>query len=154
MKNKSAIFGLIIIALVCVLTTGCLFYNLVDSEEFKNHFGAVGYTVSNTETPKYDTAKTYLVAEKSDVPFKIEYYEFSSDVEAQKVYKKYKEDIPNYITTDSKNTESTSNVLSKIVAVSTDEYIVISRVKNTLIFIAGTNDYATEIDKLLTDIKY
>lgn len=152
MKNKSVLFGILIIVLVS-FATGCVFYNLIDSEEFKNHFGALGYTVSNTEEAKYE-ADTYLVASKDDVPFKIEYYEFKDDTEAQKVYKKYKDSIVDYITTDSKNEETKGAVFTKTTAVSENEYIVISRVKNTLIFIAGTNDYAKEIDDLLEDIKY
>ncbi len=152
MKNKSVILGLLIIILVS-FATGCVFYNVVDAEDFQSHFAALGYSVSNDEEGKY-SADTYLVATKDDVPFKIEYYEFADETEAQKVYKKYCDNIVEYITTDSKNKETTGAVFSKTIAVSTDEYIVISRVKNTLIFIAGTNEYSGEIDKLLEDIEY
>ena len=79
---------------------------------------------------------------------------FSEEVEAKKVYEKYKDSIVEYITTDSNNEETTGAVFSKTVAVSENEYIVISRVKNTLIFVAGTKDYTNEIDTLLEDIKY
>lgn len=153
MKNKSVLLGVLIIVVV-IFATGCGFYNLVDSVEFEQHFGALGYTISDTEEPKYDTADIYLVASKDDVPFKIEYYEFSEEVEAKKVYEKYKDSIVEYITTDSNNEETTGAVFSKTVAVSENEYIVISRVKNTLIFVAGTKDYTNEIDTLLEDIKY
>lgn len=152
MKNKSVILGILIIVVVS-LATGCMFYNLVDSEEFNNHFGALGYTVIDDEEALY-TSKTYLVASKEDMPFKIEYYEFEKEVDAQKIYKKYKDSIADYITTDSQNQETTGAVFSKFVANSTDEYIVVSRVKNTLIFIAGTQEFKTEIDTLLEDIKY
>lgn len=153
MKNKSVLLGILIIVVVIFLT-GCGFYNLVDSEEFNNHFGALGYTISNKEEPKYDNEATYLVATKSDVPYKIEYYEFENEVEAKKVYVKYSDSIADYITSDSKNKETTGAVFAKLVAVSEKEYIIISRVKNTIIFIAGTNDYANEIDTLLEEIKY
>ena len=153
MNKKSVILGIIILFVV-ILTTGCVFYNVVDSEEFKNHFTALGYTISDTETPKYDTGKTYLVASKDDVPYKIEYYEFDSEVEAKKVYEKYKKSIVEYITSDSKNHETTGAVFSKTTADSEKEYIVMSRVKSTLIFIAGTQDYKTEIDNVLDEIRY
>ncbi len=152
-NNKSVILGIIIIIVVCIITVGCGFYNLLKPKDFKEQFGALGYTISDKETPKYET-DTYLVATKDDVPFKIEYYEFKDESEAKKIYKKYKDSIADYITSDSKNQESTSAVISKIVAVSDNEYIVISRVKNTLIFIAGTKDYKSEIDKLLENVKY
>lgn len=152
MKNKSVILGIIIIVVVSLLT-GCGFYNLLEADEFKEHFGALGYTTSDKEEALYDS-DTYIVASKSDVPFKIEYYEFASEVEAKKVYEKYKDNIVDYITTDSNNHETTGAVFSKTVAVSENEYIVISRVKNTLIFIATTKDYQEEIDNILEDIKY
>ena len=151
-KNKSVLIGILIIVVVS-LATGCLFYNVVDTKEFKDHFGALGYTVNDGEENKFES-KSYLVASKDDVPYKIEYYEFEEEVDAKKAYQDYKENIANYITTDSKNQETKGAVLTKCVAVSTDEYIIISRVKNTLIFIAGTNDYKDEIDTLLEDIKY
>ncbi len=152
MKNKSVMLGILIMVVV-VLATGCGFYNLLESSEFKDHFGALGYTVVDSEEGKYESQE-YLVASKDDVPFKIEYYEFDEEIEAKKVYTKYYDSISEYITSDSKNKETTGAVFSKTVAVSENEYIVISRVKNTLIFISGTNDYSKEIDKLLEDIEY
>ena len=152
-NNKSVILGIIIIIIVCIITVGCGFYNALKAKDFKEHFGALGYTISNKVTPKYDS-DTYLVASKDDVPFSIEYYEFKDESEAKKIYKKYKDSISDYITSDSNNKETTGAVISKIVAVSDNEYIVISRVKNTLIFIAGTKDYKSEIDNLLEEIKY
>ncbi len=152
MKNKSILVGLIIIVGVVCLT-GCGFYNLLDTEEFKDHFKDLGYTISDSEKGKYES-DTYLVANKEDVPYKIEYYEFKDEVEAKKAYKNYKNSISEYITSDSKNNETTGAVFSKTIAVSDNEYIVISRVKNTLIFIVGTNEYSKDIDSILKDIKY
>lgn len=152
MKNKSVLLGIIIVVVVA-FATGCGFYNLVEAQEFKDHFGALGYTISENEKPKYET-DTYIVASKTDVPYKIEYYEFAEEIEAKKIYVKYKDSIADYITSDSQNQETTGAFFAKTVAVSDNEYIIISRVKNTLIFIAGTKDYTNEIDQLLEDIKY
>ncbi len=153
MKNKSIIIGIVIIVIVCIITTGCVFYNVVDKEEFNKHFTALGYSISDTEEAKYE-ADTYLVATKEDVPYKVEYYEFENEVEAKKVYEKYKDSIVDYITANTENQETKGAVFAKIVAESTDDYIVISRVKNTLIFIDGTHDYKDSIDDILKDIKY
>lgn len=153
MNKKSIILGIIIILVTCFLTTGCIFYNLLSSTDFKDHFSAIGYEVSDTETTTFEY-DNHLVAKKDDVPFKIEYYNFVDDIAAQKAYKVMKEDLPNLITTNSKDQETTGNIMAKYVCVSDNEYIVISRVKNTIIFINGTNDYSSEIDNILTDIKY
>ena len=153
MKNKSVILGISIVLVVVIFLTGCGFYNLVDATEFKQHFGALGYTTSDSEEPKFEN-DVYLVASKEDVPFKIEYYEFDEELDAKKVYKKYTDSIVEYITTSSENNETTGAVFSKMIAKSEKEYIVISRVKNTLIFVNGTNDFQNEIDTLLEDIKY
>jgi hypothetical protein len=152
MKNKSVLLGILIIVIV-IFVAGCGFYNLLLKDDFQKHFEDLGYTISDKEMPPYET-KSYLVATKEEVPYKIEYYEFDNEINAKKVYEKYKKNIANYITTDSTNKETTGAVFAKTVAVSTDEYIIISRVKNTLIFIAGTNEYSKDIDKILEDIKY
>ncbi len=152
MNRKSVALGIIII-LIVILATGCGFYNLLKPEDFKKEFSDAGFTISENEESEYES-DSYLVARKSEVPYEILYYSFKNEVEAKKVYEKYKKNIVKYITTDSQNKETTGAVFSKTVAVSTDEYIVISRVKNTVIFIAGTNEYSKEIDKLLEDVKY
>jgi hypothetical protein len=153
MNKKSILLGVILLVAV-FLTTGCIFYNVLDKDDFKDHFTALGYTVTDTEVPKYDTGKTYLVATKEDVPYKVEYYEFDTEVNAKKVYEKYKKAIVEYITSDSKDQEVKGAVFSKTTSNSEKEYIVISRVKNTLIFIASTQDYKTEINNFLDEIKY
>ncbi len=153
MNKKSILLGVILLVAV-FLTTGCIFYNVLNKDDFKDHFTALGYTVTDTEVPKYDTGKTYLVATKEDVPYKVEYYEFDTEVNAKKVYEKYKKAIVEYITSDSKDQEVKGAVFSKTTSNSEKEYIVISRVKNTLIFIASTQDYKTEINNFLDEIKY
>ena len=152
MKNKSVLFGILIIVIVSI-STGCVFYNLLDTQEFKEHFGALGYSTTEDVESLYES-KNYVVATKEDVPYKIEFYEFEDEVEAKKIYKKYKDNISDYITSDSKNKETTGAVFAKTIAKSENEYIVISRVKNSLIFIVTTNDYQKEVDSLLEDIKY
>jgi len=152
MKNKSVILGIFIILTVSILT-GCGFYNYLDEDEFEDHFGALGYTILDEEEGLFD-ADSYLVATKEDVPFKIEYYEFDEEVEAKKAYEKYKDDIVKYITKSTKNKEVYGNFYKKTVAESEADYIVISRVKNSLIFIDAENAYKAEIDKLLEDIEY
>ena len=154
MKAKKSIILGIVIFLIVILLGGCSwFYNLLKTEDFKNHFTALGYTITDTETSEYES-KSYLVASKEDLPYKIEYYEFDDEVAAKKVYEKYKKNIANYITSTSQNEERTGAVFTKIKAVSEKEYIIISRVKNTLIFISATKDYTNEIDKVLEEIKY
>lgn len=153
MNKKSILLGLILV-LITIITTGCVFYNLLRTDDFKEHFTELGYTISDTEKPKYDTGKTYLVATKEGVSYKIEYYEFEDEIEAKKIYEKYKKSIVNYITSNSKNHEVTGAVFSKTTVNSDKEYLVISRVKNTLIFVAGTQDAKDEINKIVEDIRY
>ncbi len=152
MNRKSVALGIIII-LIVILATGCGFYNLLKPEDFKKEFSDAGFTISENEESEYES-DSYLVARKSEVPYEILYYSFKNEVEAKKVYEKYKKNIVKYITTDSQNKETTGAVFSKVVAISDKEYIIISRVKETLIFVAGTNEYAKQIDTLLEDIKY
>lgn len=152
MNKKSVLLGVLIVVVTC-LTTGCIFYNYVDPTEFKEQFSARGYTVEKIDKADYE-AEYISKATKEDVPYEIIYYEFATDADAKKAYKSYKDSLPNLITSDSKDTETTGNVISKYICKSDNEYIVISRVKNSLIFINTTLDYQSEIDEILEDIEY
>ena len=154
MKNKSVLLG-IILFVIGVLLTGCM-YSSLSAKDFKEHFGALGYTVSDTETPEFDTGTSYQVASKEDVPYKFEYYEFDEEVEAKKVYEKYKEDnsIRKYITSESKNNETYGALFARTVVESEKEYIVISRVRKTIIFVATTKEYTNEVNAVLDEIGY
>ncbi len=153
MKEKlSILIGILIIVGVCLFTAGCGFKS-IDTEEFKNHFSALGFTISENEEAPYES-KTYVVASKEDLPFKIEYYEFEKDTDAKKVFKNYNDNITKYITSDSKNSKTQGTQMQKNVSVSDNEYLVFSRVKKTLIIIIGTKEYSEEIDKYVEEIGY
>ena len=137
MKKNSIIVGLIGIVLICIITTGCIFYNVLDSKEFKSHFEDLGYSISSEEDTEYNSTSHYI-AKKDDVSYSIEYFEFKDEIEAKKAYQSFKNNLVNYITSTSNNKITTGAVFTKLVAVSEKEYIVISRVKNTLIFNNGT----------------
>lgn len=152
MNKKSVIFGILIILVTC-LTTGCLFYNYLEPADFKDQFSARGYTVNKVDKADYE-AKYISKATKEDVPFEVIYYQFDNEADAKKAYKNYKTNLSNVITSDSKDTESNGAVLSKYVCKSEKEYIIISRVKDSLIYINGTVDYQNDIDEILEDIQY
>ena len=155
-QNRSIMLGIIIIIIVIIASTGCAFYKSLNADDFKNQFAAIGYTIDKDQEAEYSDYKitSYQEASKEDMPFKVIYYEFENEIEAQKVYQKYKTNLANYLTTSSKNTETTGAVFTKMVATSEGEYIVISRIKNTLIFVPGLKDYKSTIDEMLVNIGY
>lgn len=152
MNKKSVILGVIIVLVTC-LTTGCIFYNYLEPKDFKEQFSARGYTVEKIEEADYE-ADYISRATKEDVPYEVLYYQFDTETDAKKAYKDYKKNLSNVITSDSKDVESKSSVLSKYVCKSDKEYIIISRVKNSLIYISSTVEYENEINEILEDIKY
>lgn len=152
MNKKSILLGIVIIVVTC-LTTGCIFYNYLEPTDFKEQFSARGYTVEKIEKADYE-AKYISKATKEDVPYEVLYYQFGSEADAKKAYKSYKENLSNIITSDSSDVESKSSVLAKYECKSEKEYIIISRVKDTLIYVSTTVDYEKEIDDILEDIKY
>ena len=152
MNKKSILLGLIIIVVTC-LTTGCLFYNYLEPNDFKEQFSARGYTVEKIDKADYE-ADYISKATKEDVPYEVLYYQFESESDAKKAYKSYKENLSNIITSDSSDVESKSSVLSKYECKSDNEYIIISRVKDTLIYVSTTVEYEKELDDILEDIRY
>lgn len=152
MNKKSVLLGVLLIVVTC-LTTGCLFYNYLEPTDFKEQFSARGYTVEQIESADYE-ADYISKATKEDVPFEVIYYQFGNESDAKSAYKGYKENLKNVITSDSNDKESKSAVLSKYECKTDNEYIIISRVKDTLIYISSTVDYQDQIDEILKDIKY
>ncbi len=153
MKNKSIIVGLVGVLLICLITTGCLFRKPLDKDEFKSHFEDLKYSVIEGDNARYE-AEAYYIARKEDVAFEVEYYNFKNETEAKKAYQDYKSNITDFITAKAENNETTGSTFSKIVTESENEYIVVSRVKNTIIFILGTPENSEDIDTILKDIKY
>ena len=159
MKNKKVILGIVLVGVILsvigILLIGSM-YSSLSAKDFKEHFGALGYTVSDKETPEFDTGTSYQVATKEDVPYKFVYYEFDDEVEAKIVYEKYKEanNIRKYITSESKNNETYGALFAKTVVKSENEYIVISRVRKTVVFVATTKEYTNEVDAILEEIGY
>ena len=156
-ERVGIILGVFIIVIVIIATTaGCGFYNVLNADDFQKEWGAIGYTVTSDVESEYKDYKItkYMEASKDDVPFTISFYELDDEKEAQKLYKTYKDNLANYLTTSSKNKETTGAVFAKTVAVSDNEYIVISRVKNTIIFIPGLKDFKTTINDMLDHVQY
>ena len=151
-SKKSIIIGILIILIVS-FATGCGFKSALSTDEFKEHMGALGYTINDTKEGGYES-KSYVVASKSDLPYEIEYYEFEEEIDAKKTFKKCEDNLATYLTSSSENLKTTSALFSRFTAKSEKEYIVFVRVKNTVIFIAGTNEYQEEIDSLLEEINY
>lgn len=152
MNKKSVLLGIVIIFVTC-LTTGCIFYNYLEPSDFKDQFSARGYTVEKTE--QENTKATYISkATKEDVPYEVYYYQYKSESDAKEAYKEFKKNLSNIITSDSKDTESKSSVLSKYICKSDNEYIVISRVKDTLIYVSTTVEYEKSVNEILEDLEY
>lgn len=152
MNKKSVILGLIIVLVTC-LTTGCIFYNYLEPDDFKDQFGARGYTVEKT-TVDGSKAEYISKATKEDVPYEIYYYKYKSEKDAKSAYKEFKNNLTNIITSDSNDQEAKSSVLAKYICKSDNEYIVISRVKDTLIYVSTTVEYEKSINEILEDLDY
>ena len=154
MNKKSMFIGFLGVILICLITTGCLFYNLLNAKEFKKYFEKLGYTISVNNESKYESSKTSYIAKKSGINYKMEYYEFNNEVDAKKAYQTFKKNVSDYITDEAKINETTGAVFSKLIVESNNEYIIYSRVKNTIIWITGTPNDKNDITNVLKDIRY
>ena len=156
MKNKKLIFiliGIVLVGVAAIFLMFKLFDNSMTPEEFKNHLAALGYEVTEQTSP-VDNTLTYMVATKSDVTYNVEYFDFKNEVEAKKYYKSLKKNLINYITSTTQDSETNGNIFSKQISISETDYVVISRIKKTLIFIDGTSDFQSDIESLLKKLKY
>lgn len=139
--------------IICFIATGCIIKKPITGEAFKKQFAALGYEVIEDQDANYRSNK-FMKATKEDVPFEVLFYEFDSEIDSKKTYEKYKSNIINYVTSNTTNTETTSAVFSKMVVESQKEYIIISRIKNTLVFVNSSIDFKDEVLSVIKNIHY
>lgn len=145
MQNKSILLGIFIFIIVIIITTGCTNHKALSKTDFQKQFGALGYTVSEEEN--------HLSATKEDIPGKFEYYEYDDENSAIKEYNAFKKKNFEYLK-DENTKEEKGHDFSKDIIKSDDTYLIISRVKNTIITLKTSVDYENIVNKVLQDINY
>lgn len=146
-----------ILVSICALflLTGCGDKVALTSTEFNNKMTEKGYNVVNVkEQFEYDYITDALVAVSSDKKYQIEFYVLSTDDYAASFYGNNKTIFENSKT--SNNTETSVNLgnHSKYTLTTNGKFKVVSRIKNTVIYLNVDEVYKNEVKDVLKSLGY
>ena len=142
-------FKLFIFIFMTFLITGCGNKNILSIKDFSKSMEKLGYKVEDV-TDKVDDNNilSYYVASRKDYSYQIEYCGFDNTDSAIKYYR---EKLKKY--TNSKGNQL-NNKKNKETFYINGNYIIISRVKNVVMFTYAEKKYKDEINHTFGKLKY
>lgn len=146
MKYKGIITGIFLITIAIVLI-GFFSFKALNPKEFYSLFNSFGYLVENKIDKDY-SSNNHLIAMKDDLPFNVEYYSFDDEIDAKNTYEKIKKSIR------INKKETVSSLASKLIAESNNKYIVVSRIRNTIMYVLGDEEHKEQINSIFKNINY
>lgn len=148
----------ILTAILLILTlfiTGCTTKEPLDNSNFKAILEKRNFIVIDqtnkifTENPKIESS--YL-ATTADGRYSLEFYSFDGEISAQAFYAKKQVEFAS--TGSQAYTEINLGNYSKYTITYHDNYGVISRISNTIIYVNANKEYSDEIKNLLKELNY
>lgn len=166
-KTTKAVIIAVIAILIILLGIGGFFIgrtviNLtqdkepVIAQEFIVTMEGKGYVVENVKSQfaDYDYINKAYVAAKDDYSYQIEFYETTDEVSADSFYNNNKSIFESSKSNSAKETDVNLKNSSKYTLQSNEEYKVVSRIDNTVIYINVDKKYKSEVDEILKQIGY
>jgi len=154
MKKFKKVLALLVVLFLTVSLTGCG-KKAITGADFKSKMEAKGYTVTDftSSVGSAAGAKEALVANNKDTSLIVEFLTF----EDEKAVIDGVEDLYNSAK-DKEGTKSTTEVnlgnYNKRTVKVGEEYYVIERVDNTLLYIVSTKNTSKEADEIVKDLGY
>ena len=158
---KIVIIASIILAIVAIVAVCILFMSSKDkislkADEFKSTMEEKGYSLIDA-TEQFlgidEVQKVYL-AVNSDYKYQMEFYEISDVPTATNFYNNYKSVIEAAKGDISVETNVEMKNYAKYTLTSNEQYMVISRIDNTAIYIVVEEEYKEEVENVLKEIGY
>lgn len=155
---------LIVVAIIVVIAVigGALIFSLtkektsITASDFYSTMQQKGYVVQDAKSQfaDYDYVKQVYIATNSDYTYKLEFYELEDVSYAISFYKNNKSIFEN-----SKGNVSAQNSVegknhAKYTLSSNGQYMVVSRINNTVIFVRVEDTYRDTIKSILEELGY
>ena len=159
--KKPVIILLVIVAILAIIL-GVVFINLntektsITASNFKNLMQQKGYTVSdaNSQFSDYDYIQQVYIAADSNYNYQIEFYELSDDSYATRFYNNNKSIFESSKGNASAETSVDLKNYSKYTLSSNGNYMVISRIDNTVIYVDVDDNYKDNVKDILNELGY
>lgn len=157
--KKGVIIAIVIAVIIVALIAG-VFFALnkekipMTTESFKNTMEKKGFTVQSAKEQfaEYEYVKEATIASNGD--YQLEFYELSDVNNAVKFYNNNKSIFEQSKGTVSSNTSVNLKNSSKYTQSSSEKYMVVSRIENTVIYVDVEDSYKETVKTLLDEIGY
>ncbi len=153
MKKRNIILGIVCFLMIFALT-GCLSKTAITTSEFKTKAENLGYTTTDiiSQYASYGYIKEATVAQSEG--YQVEFYVLDDASNATSMFNTNKEDFESYMGNSS--SESTVNIgnYSSYTLTSSDYYMHLCRVDNTLLYVKVKDTYKDSVKTLIEDLGY
>lgn len=150
-------FKVLVLLISVMLLTACGTKRVaIDEDKFIKIMTDEGFNIVNVEEQfeVYGYFEEAYVALESNNNYQIEFYELEDDNYAQSFYETNKEIFEASKTGTSLYTDVNLNNTSKYTLTTEDEYKVISRVEETVIYLSVDKEYKEEVTDILKKLGY
>lgn len=159
---KKALIVLLIIAVIIILAVGGLFFYLniekepITVDEFKSIMESKKYELIDVSAQfaEYDFVKEAYLALDKDADYQIEFYELSDEENTIAFYNNNKKSFENSKSGNSVETTLNGKNYSRYVLSSDGEYMLLSRIDNTMIYVCEDLELKDTIDNVLDELGY
>lgn len=156
MKKLKNLFILIISIFSIISITGCQNKNAITTDTFKTKIEDLGYVLQDVKSQfsEYDYIKEAYIAADSNYNYQIEFYILEDEENAKNFYENNKTIFENSKTRNSAYTSVDVKNYAKYTLATNNEYKVVSRIDNTVIFTDSDSKYKDDINKILKKLGY
>lgn len=125
-------------------------------EEFKSTMQDKGYTIidAKKQFENYDYIKSAYIAMSSNGEYQIEFYKMSDEKNATNFYEHNKSKFESSASSPESTSYINMNKYSKCTILANGDYMVVSRIKDTVIYLNVDARYKNQIKDLLKEIGY
>lgn len=166
--KKSVIITIVIAVIIVVLLTGCVIGGLflkniinkekdpITVEEFKSTMQNKGYTIidAKNQFANYDYIQNAYIAMSGDKQYQIEFYKISDENYANNFYENNKSKFESSESSSNSTTNIKMKNYAKYTLQANGEYMVVSRIKDTVIYIKVDVSYKEQVQDVLKEIGY
>lgn len=156
MKTKKLFLLPALFASVMLLFTGCGNKTAATNETFQNTLTEMGYQVQDIKEQysQYEHITSAYLAVDDTNSYQIEFYETVDEESAKGMFNTNKSNFEESDSIAKVNTSVSAGNHSKYILMANGEYVVISRIANTMIFAHTSEEYKDEVSEVLDSLGY
>lgn len=155
-KNRLIMFSIFVI-LIAIICTGCGSKYPITTTDFISAMESQDFHIKDItdQYAEYEVFTSATLAINSTNKYQIEFYTFVDDNMAKDLYSVTKKNqIEPYEEGSSSNVSVNTDKYSKCAVTANGQYMFISRIDNTMVFVKAPKSYKDEVKKLIDKLGY